>query len=170
MSDELDMEVADIKTKILCLRSQLGRELNKTRSKKSGQGVAENYKSTWVFWQKLQFLLPVMQAGKSRDSLSSTTSRCSSPESADTSNWLKDQDDLSNSIEEEVTPLRRNKRKKTPDAESQTRNELSSTCIQVLQKPFPAIEPETKRQCSFSLYIAEKLAKFDKRSRMIAEK
>ena len=105
MSDELDMEVADIKTKVLGHRSQLGQELNKTRSKKSGQCVVENHKSTWVFWQKLQFLVPVMQAGRSHDSLSSTTSRCSSPESVNTNDFLDDQNDPSNCIEEEVTPL-----------------------------------------------------------------
>ena len=30
-------------------------------------------------------------------------------------------------------------------------------------------EPQAKRQCLFSLYIAEKLSGFDKRSRMIAD-
>ena len=68
MRDALDIDVANIKAKIMSIRSQLGRELNKIKAKKSGQGVDENYKSNWVFWQKLEFLIPVMQAGKSRDS------------------------------------------------------------------------------------------------------
>ena len=63
-----DIDIANIKAKIMSTRSQLGREPNKTKTKKSGRGVDENYKSKWVFWQKLQFLIPVMQAGKSRDS------------------------------------------------------------------------------------------------------
>ena len=66
MRDALDIDVANIKAKIMSIRPQLGKELNKTKTKKSGQGVDENHKSNWVFWQKLQFLIPVMQAGKSR--------------------------------------------------------------------------------------------------------
>ena len=58
------------------------------------------------------------------------------------------------------------------DLESKARNELLSTCVQVLKEPlpFPTPEPQAKRQCPFSLYIAEKLSGFDKCSRMIAEK
>ena len=37
-----------------------------------------------------------------------------------------------------------------------------------LKQPLP--EPEPKRQCSFSLCISEKLASFDRRTRMLAEK
>ena len=43
-----------------------------------------------------------------------------------------------------------------------------STCVQVFKQPLP--EPEPKRQCSFSVYILEKLAFFDRRTRMLAEK
>ena len=68
MRGALDIDVANIKAKIMSIRSQLVRELNKIKTKKSGQGVDENYKSNWVFWQKLEFLIPVMQAGKSLDS------------------------------------------------------------------------------------------------------
>ena len=57
------------KTKITSLRTQIGREINKVRKKKSGQAATDNYESNWVFWEKLQFLIPVMQAGKSRDNL-----------------------------------------------------------------------------------------------------
>ena len=87
MRDELGINIADIKAKITNLRSQLGREVSKTKSKKSGQSVSENYKSTWMYWDRLQFLMPVMQAGKSKDSLSS---RSSTPESLDIDDCLDD--------------------------------------------------------------------------------
>jgi len=47
-----------------------------------------------------------------------------------------------------------------------------STCVEVLRettRPQPRLVP-TKEQCSFSKYVSEKLAIFDRRSRMIAEK
>ena len=47
-----------------------------------------------------------------------------------------------------------------------------STCVEVLRettRPQPQLVP-TKEQCSFSKYVSEKLAIFDRRSRMIAEK
>ena len=66
---ELSVPVNKIKAKLLKLRSQLGREINKTSKTKSGQGTDELYKPTWVYWEKIQFLRPVMQPRKSRDSL-----------------------------------------------------------------------------------------------------
>ena len=69
MSECLDASPADIKTKILTLRSQLGREITKVNRTKSGQSTDQLYKSTWIYWDSLQFLRPVLQPGKSRDSL-----------------------------------------------------------------------------------------------------
>ena len=43
------------------------REVAKTNQKKSGQGVSENYKSGWIYWDRLQFLILVIRAGKSKD-------------------------------------------------------------------------------------------------------
>ena len=43
------------------------REVAKTNQKKSGQGVSENYKSGRIYWDRLQFLIPVIRAGKSKD-------------------------------------------------------------------------------------------------------
>ena len=56
IEEELDISVSDIRNKIVGLRSQLARELAKTNSKKSGQGRSECYKSTWVYWDRLQRL------------------------------------------------------------------------------------------------------------------
>ncbi|XP_068704330.1 uncharacterized protein [Montipora foliosa] len=79
IENELEIDLNDIKTKIVGLRSQLGRELSKTNNKKSGQALNDNYKSNWIYWDSLQFLVPVMQAGKSKDNLPDRQSS-SSPE------------------------------------------------------------------------------------------
>ena len=70
MRDILDIGVAEIKAKITSLRAQLGREIRKTKAKKSGQRLGENYKSSWIYFDTLQFLVPIMQDGRSKDSLS----------------------------------------------------------------------------------------------------
>ena len=169
MRDELGINIADIKAKIMNLHSQLGREVSKTKSKKSGQSVSENYKSTWMYWDRLQFLMPVMQAGKSKDSL---RSRSSTPESLDIYNCLDNS--ISISVNEEYkipslpSPGKGKSHKRSADFKSKARNELLSTRVKVLKEPLP--EPQAKQQFPFSLYIAEKLSGFDKRSRMIAEK
>ena len=75
LEDILKHTKKDIKTKIAGLRTQLGREIAKTNSWKSGQATSEKYKSTRVFYDKLQFLRPVTQAAKSKDNLS--TKSCS---------------------------------------------------------------------------------------------
>ena len=64
IGDKLFIGEAEIKSKISGLRAQLGRELNKCRTKRSGQGANENYKTNWAYWERLQFLVPVMQAGR----------------------------------------------------------------------------------------------------------
>lgn len=81
MSETLDIPVGDIRAKIVSIRAQLGREITKMKRKKSGQGASESYKSNWVYWERLQFLVPVMNAGKSRDNL--TPERSPSPGSVE---------------------------------------------------------------------------------------
>lgn len=44
-----------IKKKIHSLRSAFSRELKKVSKKKSGQGTDDNYKSTWEYFDALQF-------------------------------------------------------------------------------------------------------------------
>ena len=70
LEDILKHTKQDIKTKIAGLRTQLGREISKTNCWKSGQAISEKYKSTWVFYNKLQFLRHVTLATKSKDNLS----------------------------------------------------------------------------------------------------
>ena len=77
----LDTQVDEVKSKILILRSQLGREITKVNKTKSGQSTSELYKPNWVYWERLQFLRPVMQPGKSRDNLKGFLHETSSQES-----------------------------------------------------------------------------------------
>ena len=69
VSGKLDITVADVKTKINNLRAQLGREINKVKKTKSGQSTDELYKSSWLYFQRLQFLVPQMQPAPRRDTL-----------------------------------------------------------------------------------------------------
>ena len=64
IQEELDMPITEIKKEIIDLHSQLNREVAKTNQKKLGQRVSENYKSSWIYWDRLQFLIPVIRAGK----------------------------------------------------------------------------------------------------------
>lgn len=72
MEYQLNIPAAEIKAKILKLRSQLGREISKISKTKLGQGTSELYKPCWIYYDRLQFLLPVMQPGRSRDNLQGT--------------------------------------------------------------------------------------------------
>ena len=65
----LNISMVDIKAKIVSLRAQLGREIAKTKATKSGQSLTDSYKSSWIFWERLQFLTPALNAGNSNDNL-----------------------------------------------------------------------------------------------------
>ena len=64
MEEQLQISSSAIKIKIAGLLGQLRRELGKTKAKESGQALT-NYKSQWLYWDRLEFLVAVMQAGKS---------------------------------------------------------------------------------------------------------
>ena len=161
--------MAEIKTKIAGLRAQLGRELSKTRTKRSGQGTSENYKPNWVYWDRLQFLVPVMQVGKSRDNLTSSASQPDlSKQDTDTESTTSDDSPskLPVLIKPTTTTARSGIGKSKNEVELR-RQELLSTCIQVLKEPMPQPQPTLSPFCQ---YVSEKLEQFDRRTRMIAEK
>ena len=60
---------ASIKAKINGLRGQLGGEVAKVNKTKSGQSTDELYASSWIHYDRLSFLLPVIKSSKSRDTL-----------------------------------------------------------------------------------------------------
>ena len=164
IEEELNISVSDIRNKIVGLRSQLARELAKTNSKKSGQGRHECYKSTWIYWERLQFLKLVMKAGKSRDSLDQQSSSLDiEVDSVD--------DDLNEDNEENISPQQKVHRKgfkrKLDQDLAAKKHQVLETCLQVLKEPVQ--RDDEKKPCYFAMYVAEKLETFDKRKRMLAE-
>ena len=136
ISRAVDVSVADIKAKITSLRAQLGRELAKTRATKSGQGLSDSYKSSWIFWEILQFLTTVLNAGKSKDNL------CLGNEDEDATDH---EDEIAKEIEQsgEETISEQNAVHKRPMKRKRSegkKEELFATCIKALQEPPPNLE------------------------------
>ena len=69
ITSSLDTNTASIKAKINGLRGQLGGEVAKVNKTKSGQSTDELYASSWIHYDRLSFLLPVIKSSKSRDTL-----------------------------------------------------------------------------------------------------
>ena len=69
IASSLDTDIESIKAKINGLRAQLGREVAKVNKTKSGQSTDELYASSWIHYDRLSFLLPVIKSSKSRDTL-----------------------------------------------------------------------------------------------------
>ena len=139
---------ASVKTKISGLRAQLGREITKEKTTKSSQSTDELYKSNWVHYDKLSFLIPVIGAGKSRDTLK----RNNLPE--DTTEK-----------EGETTPVPQ----KNSIAEKKL--ELLPKCTDAItSKAAVSSEPPAQKISNFAMYVDEKLPNLDKRSRRIPEK
>ena len=59
IATSLDTNITSIKAKINSLRTQLGREMAKEKSTKSGQSTDELYASKWIHYDKLNFLRKV---------------------------------------------------------------------------------------------------------------
>ena len=131
--------MAEIKSKISGLRAQLGRELNKSSTKRSSQGANENYSSTW---ERLHFLVPLIQAGKSLDNLTCSTDQ-PTLKKLDQDNFA---DTETNTIDESPSksPISTKPIATTARSGGEGKNEvefwrqeLLSTCIQVLKEPMP---------------------------------
>ena len=69
IASSLDTNIESIKAKINGLRAQFEREIAKVNKTKSGQSTDELYASSWIHYDRLSFLLPVIKLSKSRDSL-----------------------------------------------------------------------------------------------------
>ena len=165
IQEELDIPITEIKNKIIGLRSQLSREVAKTNQKKSGQGVSENYKTSWVYWDRLQFLIPVIRAGKSKDTLQAPETLVDRQSTANPN--VIDENDSQNQENWSQNSRTKSFKRKAEHELTSKKHEVLERCLNVLKEP---LQPQEKRQCHFSMYIAEKLANFDRRTRMIAEK
>ena len=146
-ASSLDTNIESIKAKINGLRAQLGREVAKVNKTKSGQSTDELYASSWIHYDCLSFLLPVIKSSKSRDT-------------------LKRKNEEENEEVEET-------RFSTPGLKIKTiaerKTELLSKCTEAITKK-PAESADSKHS-AFALYVVdEKLSQLGKRDRRIAEK
>ena len=138
--------------------------MTKVAKTKSGQGADELYKPNGISWDRLQFLCPVMQPGKSKDSCSrGNDEQISSNGAADESSSSTEFDIVQKTQQKVISSMPRIK-KMSLEAR---RQDLLEACINVMKEPTPSA---SQQQCNFSLYMAEKLSQFDKRTRSIAEK
>ena len=69
IASSLDTNIESIKAKINELRAQLGTKLAKVNKTKTGQSSDELYASSWINYDRLSILLPVIKSSKSRDTL-----------------------------------------------------------------------------------------------------
>ena len=104
----------------------------KTNNKKSGQALSDNYKSNWIYWDSLQFLVPLMQVGKSKDNLPDCQS------SSSRGSFHSFSEDASPEMEEDKAPVRSRKSSRTSlEVERRSlkssKTELISTCILFLK-------------------------------------
>jgi len=154
IEDRIEFDIKEIKTKVHNLRAQLGRELNKVRKTKSGQSTNERYKSSWVYWERLQFLVPQMQPSKQKDNLDISVANV-------------EVDD--NDQEFETTPPKKVKHNTRLDQRKQfeeKRLDVLNKCTNLLTQ-----ENEPKQEVSpFVLYIDQKLKDMDQRTRFVTEK
>jgi len=70
--------VSSIKSKMNTLRAQLSREITKERASSSGQSADELYYSTWIHYDKMKFLVPMLRVSKSRDTMKRKAADCES--------------------------------------------------------------------------------------------
>ena len=70
MANEEDV-LLDLSENVIEVKSTPKRIGNKVRTRRwtdeENDPDSENYKSGWIYWDRLQFLFPVIRAGKSKD-------------------------------------------------------------------------------------------------------
>ena len=142
----LDTNTASIKAKINGLRGQLGGEVAKVNKTKSGQSTNELYASSWIHYDRLSFLLPVIKSSKSRDT-------------------LKRKNEEENEEVEETRFSTPGLKKKTI---AERKIELLSKCTEAITKK--PVESADSKHSAFALYVDEKLSQLGKRDRRVAQK
>ena len=146
IASSLDTNIESIKTKINGLRAQLGSEVAKVNKTKSEQSADELYASSWIHYDRLSFLLPVIKSSKSRDT-------------------LKRKNEEENEEVEETRFSTPGLKKKTI---AERKIELLSKCTEAITKK--PVESADSKHSAFALYVDEKLSQLGKRDRRIAEK
>ena len=152
IADTLDATVALVKVKINNLRAQLGRERAKELKTKSGQSTDELYTSSWGYYDRLSFLLPVIGSTKSKDTLKRESLA----------------EDGHNELETTIpsAPKKKSIAEKKLDLLTKCTEAIKSSNTNIKK----AIDQSETKVFDFSMYIEEKLSLLSKRSRKIAEK
>ena len=162
IAENIGVTVAEIKQKWTSLRAQFGRELKNSTKHKSGQSTDELYVSQWVFYEKMHFLQNVMKTKKSRDSLDLVY---------DSPVRFSFDDEEGEDLQDPNIFIKSTKKcvRKMSKLED-TKQQMLTTCIDVLKKKGPQETNTNKEVCHFSMRVADKLKSFNKIKRMIAEK
>ena len=130
------------------------------------QSLTDSYKSSWIFWERLQFLTPVLNAGKSNDNLTN----CHEVENKTAYgivNVLEQASEDSSADQPcQITGHRKSTKRKWGE---EKKDKLFSTCIRALQEPPPKLCALPKVS-PFAMYVEGKLDNLDKRGRTTAEK
>ena len=147
----LNTTTSSVKTKINGLRAQFGRELAKENKTKSGKSTGELYRSGWIHYNRLSFLLPVIGASKSRDTLKRSN---------------VNQEDESETVETGASPA---VKKKTI---TEKKLDLLSRCTEAITANTKKSDeiPDVKRSPLSLLCVEEQLSLLDRGNRRIAEK
>ena len=66
---KMNLEVPEVLRKVHNLRNQFNKKLQKVKKKRSGQGVADCYKSSWAFYDSLKFLAGTLAPKNAVDSM-----------------------------------------------------------------------------------------------------
>lgn len=154
IASALAVAVTSLKTKINGLRAQFGRELAKVNKTKSGQSTDELYVPSWVHYQRLLFLVPVVKSAKSRGKR-----KCK----IEVENLENDED--------EDTKVPTHKKKSI----AERKLDLLSKCTEAITKPAKATEATSpvvnkNSTSNFAAYVDERLSKLGNRERRYAEK
>lgn len=159
----------EISNQITKLRQILSQNVKKTKALKSGQSTDDLFKPTWLFWKQLQFLVPVMNARHSRDSLPTLPDENSvnSPTKVE----IPDDEDTpptsapTSVVTQKAKPVKQGRKDQSP-----VKEELMMECLRIMKTPESSVSGDFKAESSFGVYITEKLKLLDNRRRMIAEK
>ncbi|KAK3746093.1 hypothetical protein QZH41_004618 [Actinostola sp. cb2023] len=180
VQESLGIEWKLLSVQLTKLRQILSQNIKKQNTYKSGQGADDVYNPTWIFWKSLQFLIPVMNARQSRDTIiavtieddestgedMSTSINIDEPESVDP--------DLDATPSSTVTPARKYKAKQKVQlhAKSDSTDELMKECLRLMKAPNTPPVPVTPNdaESSFGAFVAQKLKSFDRRTQIIGEK
>ena len=130
-----------IKAKINGLTAELGREIANVNKIKNGQSTDELHVSSWIRYDRLSFVLPLIKSSKSRDT-------------------LKRKNEEENEEVEETRFSTPGLKKKTI---AERKIELLSKCTEAITKK--PVESADSKHSAFALYVDE-----NKRDQRITEK